>query len=124
MATPASASGLASLNACTIASRASCGIAAAIPLAASESSSPRRPATWTSSRPACSRAISIPSGTLRCEAARSQNPLRSSSPAGGSSEGMKVSQSAASVARCASSNSSLVASAAKVSPIIWVTCAL
>ena len=107
-----------------MASRASCGVAAAIPFSASESRRARRPATCTSSSPACSSAISIPSGTLRCEAARSQKPLRSSSPAGGSSAGMNVSQSAASVARCASLNSSLVARAANVSAIVCVTCAL
>ena len=114
---PASASGLWSEKPCTICSRSSCGVAAAMPLSASASSRSRRPSICSSGGSAASSATSTPSGIAAWLAARAQNPCGSSSPSGGSSDGMNVSQSAASVTRWRSSNRSLVARAANVSPI-------
>src|SRR4051812_50169620 len=57
------------------------------------------------------------------EAARAQKPVGSESPSGGSSDGTKVSHSAARVRRCGSVNRSLVTSAPSVSEICWVTMA-
>ena len=125
---PASASESASLKPRTIRSRASRGVPAAMPFAASWSRSERSPAICSSASPAPSSATSKPSGTARSEAARPQNSAWSSSPAGGSSAGMNVSQSARSVARWASEKRSLAASAATGSgvgggafPMRWLT---
>ena len=108
-------------------SRASCGASATIPLSASESSSARETGELLLGGARLKQRhldrLGHPEvrGGPRPEAVRVAGAVRR--PPGGGSDGISVSQKASRVRRCASVNSSLVASALIASPTCSVTSA-